>query len=174
MGFCWKCFMDAKHRESLQLSCCHLGSLTAGVERVSASWTLPASQAGAAEHSWNTLLPDALFPFQSSLLWKRWTSRKVPLDPEGDGAAFWVIPLSRFDRRSQALAVRQSGTCASSLGPVIFIHLCPFFCELRISFFHAQYSAGVTDTVLWRAGQYHCCCLSCECWRGAGSSMFKT
>lgn len=43
-----------------------------------------------------------------------------------------------------APGVRQSGTFASPLGPIIFIHLCPFFFELRISFFHAQYMESQT------------------------------
>lgn len=156
-------------------SCCDLGSLTAGVEWVSVSWTLPESEAGVGEHSWNAPLPNALLPCQSSLLWKRWTSRKVPLDPEGDGAVFWVIPLSRFDRRSQNLGTR----CEA------IRHLCVstwthhFYTSVSILLWAQDKFLpcpvhGVTDTVLWRAGKYHCCCLSCECWTGAGSSMFKT
>lgn len=72
---------------------------------------------------------------------------KGPAGPRGTWRCFLSQPpvwAWERVRKPVVCSVGQSGTVVSPLGHTIFIRLCPFPCELRVSFFHEQHSAGVT------------------------------
>lgn len=124
------------------------------------------------EHNLNALLPDALFSFQTSLPWNRWTNGKVLPDPKGSGGVFRVIPLSGLDGRITNLWYSVWGKQASQC-----LHLAPpFMYGCVLSYVSSGWVSsmpstvlGSPDTILWRKGKCYCCWLSNKCWTGAGS-----